>query len=631
MLKNNFLNIPYLTFITLFIGVFSLSSDLIFSIKIFWFILFIVSLFLLKIKLKFKSLLIGAIALSALYIQLILNQYVMSEEFFINCLGVLIIIKFSELNDKNNLLSFNLICIVIAIASLIKGQDIISTLTSIALVILIVVNMYLIQQKEILDLNLKNIFKYLGFGLSIFPFIIIFYLIFPRAEINFKIFDQSTGSLGIPDTINLGSFSEFSNSEEEIFKLINNNYKKEDLYFRVKVFDFIEDNKSWRPSSGYYLFNQFKNSLKINNKQNLNESYEIILEPYKKKWIPSLKNSKIASNFTEISEDYFNQTFISRNLIDRNKQVRFEKIKTNISLGEDLRNYYVSTPKNISYKLKKWVSENNNSTQIEFLNKIYKRFSKGDYYYNLNPQNIIGNDYESFFFDIKEGYCEHYAATFVLLARLANIPSRIVTGYYGGELNDVGNFYSFKQKDTHAWAEIWLEDKGWVRIDPTKAIPDENVKNTLNNVINYEDLNSKSLFSSKYFQRISYYFSYVDFIWTKHLLSYDNEERKNFIKNILNFNFSKIFVWIFAPIIFFILIKIIFNINSKNLMKLYLYLLLIGKRKKLGILKSDTLEETFNKFNENEKIKYRQFFQAYEINKYSRKNFSIIETLRLIF
>ena len=631
MLKNNFLNIPYLTFITLFIGIFSLSSGLILSIKIFWFILFIVSLFLLKIKLRFKSLLIGTIALSALYIQLILNQYVMSEEFFINCLGVLIIIKFSELNDKNNLLSFNLICIVIAIASLIKGQDIISTLKSITLVILIVVNMYLIQQKEILDLNLKNIFKYLGFGLSIFPFIIIFYLIFPRAEINFKIFDQSTGSLGIPDTINLGSFSEFSNSEEEIFKLINNNYKKEDLYFRVKVFDFIEDNKSWRPSSGYYLFNQFKNSLKVKNKQDLNESYEIILEPYKKKWIPSLKNSKIASNFTEITEDYFNQTFISRNLIDRNKQVRFDKIKINISLGEDLRNYYVSTPKNISYKLKKWVSENNNSTQIEFLNKIYERFSKGNYYYNLNPQNIIGNDYESFFFDIKEGYCEHYAATFVLLARLANIPSRIVTGYYGGELNEVGNFYSFKQKDTHAWTEIWLEDRGWFRIDPTKAIPDENVKNSLNNVINYEDLNSRSLFSSKYFQRIYNYLSYVDFVWTKHLLSYDNEERKNFIKKILNFNFSIIFVWIFAPVIIFILIKLILNINSKNLMRIYLKTLLLGKRKKLGILKSDTLEEIYNKFSETEKNKYRQFFQAFEINKYSRKNFGIIETLRLIF
>ena len=113
---------------------------------------------------------------------------------------------------------------VIAIASLIKGQDILSTLTSITLIIAIVVNMYLIQQDEIADFKIKNLFKYLGFGLSIFPFIIIFYLIFPRAEFNFRVFDTPMSTLGIPDTINLGSFSEFSNSEEEVFILINNNY-----------------------------------------------------------------------------------------------------------------------------------------------------------------------------------------------------------------------------------------------------------------------------------------------------------------------------------------------------------------------------------------------------------------------
>ena len=54
-----------------------------------------------------------------------------------------------------------------------------------------------------------------------------------------------------------------------------------------------------------------------------------------------------------------------------------------------------------------------------------------------------------------------------MLSRLAGIPSRIVTGYHGGELNEIGNFYSFKQKDTHAWAEVWLEEEGWVRVDPT--------------------------------------------------------------------------------------------------------------------------------------------------------------------
>ena len=84
--------------------------------------------------------------------------------------------KIKDWVDKNNLLSFNLISMIIAVASLIKGQDILSTLNSFLILILLVVNMYLIQQKEILDFSLKNILKYLGFGLSIFPIIIIFYL-----------------------------------------------------------------------------------------------------------------------------------------------------------------------------------------------------------------------------------------------------------------------------------------------------------------------------------------------------------------------------------------------------------------------------------------------------------------------
>ena len=159
------------------------------------------------------------------------------------------------------------------------------------------------------------------------------------------------------------------------------------------------------------------------------------------------------------------------------------------------------------------------------------------YYYNLTPQSS-NNNYEEFFFNSKEGYCEYFASTFVLLSRLANIPSRIVSGYYGGELNEIGNFYKFKQKDTHAWAEVWLEEKGWVRIDPTKAIPEENVKDTLNTVLSSEDLPSYSLFSYSWIQKVNYFFSYIDFVWSRHLLSYNNDERKNFIKNIVNFNLS---------------------------------------------------------------------------------------------
>ena len=68
----------------------------------------------------------------------------------------------------------------------------------------------------------------------------------------------------------------------------------------------------------------------------------------------------------------------------------------------------------------------------------------------------------------------------------------------------------------------------------------------LNNIFKNKQFSSNSLFSSNFFKKMSYYFNYADFVWTQHLLSYDDNERKNFIKELLNLNFSKIYIWIFA-------------------------------------------------------------------------------------
>ena len=630
MLKIN-KNISIITYVLLVLCIFNLSENLNFNNIIFWGILFVISYFFSNIIFKYKSLFIGLFAIAALYIQLVIDQYVMSEDFFLNSLAVLLIIKFSELSDKSNNLSFNLICMIVAVASLIKDQGIISSFVSFSIIILLVINMYFIQQKELLEFSYKNILKYLGFGLSIFPFIIIFYLIFPRAEINFRLFDNSASSLGIPDTISLGSFSQFSNSDEEIFTLINNGYSQDDLYFRVKIFDYMEENQSWRPSSSYYLFSKFKDDFKISDKIDLNNSYQIILEPYKKKWIPSLKNSQLVNENIKITKDLFNETFISKDLIDRKKNIKFKSIKTNFNLDEEILKYYTLLPKTVSNKLKLWVRENNNSTKVDFINKIYERFSNGSYFYNLSPKKTSINNYENFFFNDREGYCEYYAGTFVLLARLAGVPSRVVTGYYGGELNEVGNFYSFKQKDTHAWAEVWLDDKGWVRIDPTKAIPKENIINSLNNVFTTNDLSSNGLVSSRFIKTLGFYFNYLDFVWTQHLLSYDDKQRKNFIERVLNLQFSKIFIWIFTPLLIYILVRSILSINSINLLKLKLFIVLFGKRKNLNILKSDTLQQVYYKLSSNDKQKYKLFFKVFEEEVYSNNKLGFIKIFKLVF
>ena len=610
-------NINVLSFVILIFCLISIGNDISFINKIFWGSLIVVSYFLLQFKFKFKSLLIGGYGLLAIYIQLRLNQFVFSEEFFLNCLAVLLIAKYSEILTKNNQLSFCLISMVVAVASLIKGQDLLSSATSLTIIILLIINMYLIQQKEVMDFNFKNILKYLGFGLSIFPFIIIFYLLFPRAEVNFRLFDPSASSLGIPDSINLGSFREFSNSEEPVFTLINKDYKKDELYFRVKIFDYMNKNKSWRATSNIYMYNTFKNHIRINKGQSTGETYELILEPHKGRWIPSLSNSKLITNDNTILENPFNQNFSSRNPIDRKRKLEFYKYKPNQELFNRLLDYYTLVPDSVSKDLKKWAVENKqNKTDKEYLNTILKTFADGSYYYNLSPENLSKNSYADFFLKNKEGYCEYFAGTFVLLARLANIPSRIVSGYLGGDLNDIGDFYVFRQKDAHAWAEIWFENEGWIRVDPTKFVPDENVRNTLNDLFSNKKT-SETLFSLKMFKYVSYYINYADFVWTQHLLSYDNTKRKSFIEDLINLKFSKVFIWIFAPIALFIFVRLLFLFNKRTLTQIIINFVIWRFKKKYKLLSSDTHQEIFNKFSSKEKIKYQKLFDNFEILKYS--------------
>ena len=246
--------------------------------------------------------------------------------------------------------------------------------------------------------------------------------------------------------------------------------KKNELYFRVKVFDQIDDKKSWRPSSGYYLIRKFPNSIQTVNFTPQNKMYNLIIENYKNSWLPILKNTTIVSDPQDYSFSIFNQTYRSKKEIESKKLIQLRKYTISMGLNDELRQYYLDLPNSISSELRKWADTNKKGrTDTEYLRNILNTFNKDDFYYSLKPpisENI--NDYSDFFFKIKEGYCEHYAGTFVILARLAGIPARIVTGYLGGELNSVGDFYEFKQQDAHAWVEIWDGGK-WIEYDPTLA------------------------------------------------------------------------------------------------------------------------------------------------------------------
>ncbi len=96
-------------------------------------------------------------------------------------------------------------------------------------------------------------------------------------------------------------------------------------------------------------------------------------------------------------------------------------------------------------------------------------FHDGGFAYDLDAPPLGRNSIDDFLFDTKTGFCEHYASAFTFLMRAAGIPARVVVGYQGGYWNGFAHYLLIRQSDAHAWSEVWLEGRGWIRVDPTAA------------------------------------------------------------------------------------------------------------------------------------------------------------------
>jgi len=101
---------------------------------------------------------------------------------------------------------------------------------------------------------------------------------------------------------------------------------------------------------------------------------------------------------------------------------------------------------------------------------VLAHFHQAPFRYTLQPPLLGKNSVDDFLFGTRAGFCEHYASSFVVLMRAMGIPARVVTGYQGGQREADGISLTVRQRDAHAWSEVWLAGQGWLRVDPTGAV-----------------------------------------------------------------------------------------------------------------------------------------------------------------
>ena len=118
-------------------------------------------------------------------------------------------------------------------------------------------------------------------------------------------------------------------------------------------------------------------------------------------------------------------------------------------------------------------------TEAAFVGAVLDFLRRGGFVYSLEPERLGVDQIDDFLFGTRTGFCGHYASAFVVLMRAAGVPARVVTGYLGGERNSIGGYLAVRQSDAHAWAEIWLDDRGWTRVDPTAVVEPERLRRGL--------------------------------------------------------------------------------------------------------------------------------------------------------
>ncbi len=189
-------------------------------------------------------------------------------------------------------------------------------------------------------------------------------------------------------------------------------------------------------------------------------------------------------------------------------------------------------------------------------NELLKFFSDLKLSYSLRPKQIdLEHPVDSFLFDSKIGYCVHFASAFANSARMIGIPSRIVTGYKADRANAINNYLLIKEADAHAWVELYLPSKGWVRFEPTSTAwrtlaPDNpQVSNA------YTSASLKLSTVQKLFKQINIYYMYTRYLINNWIIQYSRIKQMSLMNELLT---NTIFLLKFlGSIIAFVLLCII--------------------------------------------------------------------------
>jgi len=399
--------------------------------------------------------------------------------------GVLIIgiaLKLLEMKKKRDVLMVIYLCYFAVLAEFIYSQSIPIAFYMAFCVLVIISALMSTTQTEEYQRPMRTMKLSGQVLLQSIPLMAFLFVMFPRIGPLWSVpLQSSSGVTGLSDEMSPGDIGNLTRSGEVAFTVEFEsevpNYNQ--LYWRGVTLDRF-DGSQW--TRGGNSFGQFlgENPRQVNpwfediRYEGQQVSYNVIMEPTQQTWIYTLMVPRILDDRLFMLPDY--QVETRRPIVQRYRYAADSFLEHSVDLdlrrgfGGFRRNTDLPEEGNEQARAMALAMRDAADSHFDYINDVLDYIRNEEFFYTLSPSLLGENKIDDFLFNTREGFCEHYASAFTYMMRAVGIPARVVLGYQGGEFNKYNGTLIVRQYDAHAWSEVWLEDQGWVRVDPTAAV-----------------------------------------------------------------------------------------------------------------------------------------------------------------
>ena len=316
------------------------------------------------------------------------------------------------------------------------------------------------------------------------PIMALMFVLFPRVGPLWGVPQDGLASTGLSNSMRMGSMSKVALDDAIALRLRFEGAfpAPETLYFRGPVLSSF-DGTEWRPAPPVLMLPpQRRRNLRV---EGAPVRYEVTLEPMRLTTLPLLEATATAPQIDGFATFGMSdlQWRVERPLAER---VRFNaEAYTEFQHGPLMANLalqdFLELPPSFNPRTLAWAAAMRRDPRYAqadgrtLAQALLQHIRTAGFSYTLAAEPYGRNAIDEFWLDRREGFCEHFAASFVVLMRALDVPARVVTGYPGTDPIPVDGYYLVRQSSAHAWAEYWQAGVGWVRADPTAAVAPDRI------------------------------------------------------------------------------------------------------------------------------------------------------------